>query len=482
MRKTVSIAAVVVAAAALVVPTANAAPAPTVTWRQCPADVAVPGMECGTLQVPLDYKKPRDRKIELMISRLRSAKPEARRGVLLTNPGGPGGSGLTFPSLLKLLGLPQSVLDSYDVIGVDPRGVGHSTPVTCDLTEEQQYRGNIPPYALNAAEVDQWAEESRKIANQCAVSKTASLLPHISTANAARDMDQIRAALGERKANFLGYSYGTHLGAVYTTLFPKTTDRVVLDSSLPASGWDVEAGRLFGRGMEDRFPDFAKYAAARPELGLGTTPQQVRSLYFELAAKLDAKPEQDVDGKLFRLLSFGFTYNDKSFEKLAAYWQALKNGTPLPPPDPAGNPENAISARLYTVCADSRWPAKVSTYQRNVAIDRVRYPMFGAAAANIQACAFWPDPVEQPIRVTGRGPANILIAQNERDPATPLVGARSMRQTLGQRAVMVVADQGGHGTYVIAPNKCANDTVTSFLVDGKRPKHDLKCAAETPRR
>ncbi|NKE59618.1 alpha/beta hydrolase [Lentzea sp. PSKA42] len=466
--------------AALVVPgVASAAePESTVTWGACPANVAPLGLECGTVKVPLDHAKPKGQKIEISISRLASKKPEKRRGVLLTNPGGPGGEGMTFPFALKALGLPQDVQDAYDVIGIDPRGVGNSTPVTCDLTQEQKLKGNVPPYAVTQADVTKWAEESRKIANQCATSRTAWMLPHVSTANAARDMDQIRQALKEPKASFLGYSYGTHLGAVYATLFPNRTDRVVLDSSLPAKGWDVEGGRGFGRGVEDRFPDFAKWVAARPEYGLGTTPQQVRDKFFDLAARLDQKPVPGIDGPMFRFLTFAFIYGDRTFPTLAEYWQALDTGKPLPEEEPAPDPDNAISSRLYTVCNDSRWPTSVSTYQRNVAIDRVRYPMFGAAAANIQPCAFWPDPEERPISVGDRGPANVMIAQNDRDPATPLTGAQDMRRALGKRAVMVSADQGGHGAYVLAPNKCLNGAVTSFLLDGKRPAHDLRCAAE----
>ena len=145
MRKSLSLTAVIAAAAALVVPgTASAAPAREVKWAACPADVALPGLECGTLQVPLDYREPEGRQTEVMISRLASKNPAKRRGILLTNPGGPG-EGLTFPFILKAVGLPQSVLDTYDVIGMDPRGIGFSSPVTCNITVEQIAFGTVPP-------------------------------------------------------------------------------------------------------------------------------------------------------------------------------------------------------------------------------------------------------------------------------------------------------------------------------------------------
>ncbi|MCG8918908.1 alpha/beta hydrolase [Actinokineospora sp. PR83] len=486
MRRSLSVTAVLTAAAALVTPgVSSAAPAPatTVTWVQCPADVAGRGLECGTLQVPLDYREPAGRKIEVMISRLASANPEKRRGILLTNPGGPS-PGLTFPADLKSFGLPQSVLDAYDVIGVDPRGIGHSTPATCDLTEEEQFAGSVPPYAVTPADVRKRAVEVREVARKCAASSTAYLLPHNTTANIARDLDRVRAALGERKASFLGYSYGTYLGAVYTTLFPRTTDRVVIDSNLGAGGWDVEGGRMYGRGVEDTFPDFAEWAAAHPEFGLGSTPEQVRAKYFQLAARLDKAPMQGLTGPQFRMLTFGRLYatGDAAFTRMAEEWKALDTNTP-PPSDNTPVPpglENLIAGRHYVVCGDSRWPTSVRTYERNVAVDRVRHPMFGAAAANIYPCAFWPDPVEQPVRISDRGPRNVLMVQNERDPATPLAGARTTRRAFGDRAAMLTIDQGGHGAYALGRNKCANDEVTAYLLGGQRPAHDLRCAAETP--
>ncbi|NGY61366.1 alpha/beta hydrolase [Lentzea sp. NEAU-D13] len=482
MRKSLSLAAVMAAAAALVVPgAAYAAPVGEVKWAACPADVASPGLECGTLQVPLDYRKPEGRQTEVMISRLASKNPAKRRGILLTNPGGPS-EGLTFPSLLKAIGLPQSVQDSYDVIGMDPRGLGYSSPVTCDMTEEQMALGSVPPYAVTQADVRKRAAETKAIAQQCLKSSTADVLPYNTTANIARDLDRVRAALGEKKASFLGYSYGTYLGSVYATLFPKTADRVVLDSNLGAGGWDVEGGRMFGRGVEDTFPDFAKWAAAHPEHNLGTTPELVRAKYFELAARLDAKPSvEGINGNGFRLMTFVALYGtgDAVFSKLAAQWKAFDTNSPQPPEEVPETPrlQALLAGRLHVICGDSEWPSSVATYERNVAVDRVRHPMFGAAAANIQPCAFWPKPLEKQVKPSDRGPRNVLLVQNERDPATPLAGARTLRRAFGDRAALLTADQGGHGVYVIGKNKCANDRVTEYLLSGQRP-NDVKCAAE----
>jgi pimeloyl-ACP methyl ester carboxylesterase len=497
MKRTAAALAISVAAlAAALVPAASQAesaesqgqPPSGIQWDKCPPEISpVPipeEMQCGTVKVPLDYRAPNGRMIDLAVSRLPSKKPDKRRGVLLTNPGGPS-PGQNYPAFLVATGLPQSVLDSYDVIGFDPRGMGRSTPVSCDLTPAQQAAGNIPPYARNAADVTKRAAEVKQIAKQCATSKTAWMLPHVSTANTARDMDQIRIALGEEKISYDGASWGTYLGAVYTTLFPQRSDRIVLDSNLGPGGWDYPSDRLYGRGFADRFQDFAEFAAANHrEYGLGRTPAQVTAKYNELAVRLDKKPvvspEGTYDGTVFRLSTFGLIYGPTQLPVLAEGWKALDANQP-PAPLPGGadlHPDNLISARYYMICNDSRWPRSVASYQRAVAVDRIRYPLFGAAGANIQPCAFWPDPTESPVRITDDGPSNVLMVQNLRDPATPLAGARQLRQAFGERATMVTADQGGHGVYPLGRNRCASHAVTTFLTTGERPGHDYNCSAD----
>ncbi|TXL83883.1 alpha/beta hydrolase [Streptomyces sp. IB2014 016-6] len=481
MRRTLSLALAATAVAATAIPGASAAATPdTIRWGPCPEEAAAPRLECATLEVPLDYRDPDGRQIEIAISRLASGKPSQRRGVLLTNPGGPGAGGLVHPALLAAFGLPREVLDSYDVIGFDPRGVGRSTPVTCDLTPEQQARRNFAPYAHTAADVAREAGNARTIAKQCATSRTAWMLPHTTTANTARDMDRIRAALGEPKLSYLGSSYGTYLGAVYTTKFPERSDRIVLDSNLGPGGYDVTAMRMFARGMEETFPDFAEFAAARPEYGLGTTPQQVTAKYFELAKRLEATPVQGIDGTLFRGITFDNLYSDTLMPQLAKTWQALDTDRPLPPNPPPANIDNLMSSRFAVICGDTIWPRTVRAYQRNVAVDRLKYPMLGGSTASIGPCAFWPDErVEPPVRIGDRGPSNVLMVQNERDPGTPLAGAQKLRRAFGERATMVTADQSGHGVYPFGRNTCANEAVTAFLATGQRPPRDLACAAES---
>ncbi|OLT38712.1 hydrolase [Saccharomonospora sp. CUA-673] len=454
------------------------------TWGPCPEEIDTPDLECSTLTVPVDYREPGGTTIEVHVSRLPSENPAKRRGVLLTNPGGPGGPGLEYPAQLAA-GLPEQVLDSYDLIGMDPRGVGRSAPVTCDLTDEQRARGAFPQYAHTSADVREEATFARTIAEQCATSSTGWMLPHLTTANTARDMDRLRAALAEQKVSYLGASYGTYLGATYTTMFPERSDRVVLDSNLGAGGYDYDAMRGFARGMADRFPDFAEFAAARPEYGLGTTEAEVTAKFFELAARLDDTPVEGIDGTIFRGMTFELLYVDALLPLLAEMWQALDENSPLPdpPPSPSGDMENLMSARLAVTCADSRWPDSVRDYRRNVAVDRLKYPMLGGSTANVSPCAFWPDErPEQPVAIGDDGPSNVLMVQNERDPATPLAGALELRKAFGSRATMVTADQGGHGVYPFGANTCSNEATTEYLTTGRMPAQDMACAAEPDER
>ena len=410
----------------------------------------------------------------------------------MVNPGGPD-PGLTYPieltTLPKGLQLPPSVRARYDIIGFDPRGLGHSTPVSCRLSAEQQALGNIPPYARDAADVTRIAAQSKQIAEQCATSSTAWLRPYINTANVARDVDRIRAALGEQKISYFGSSWGTYVGALYATLFPQGADRILLDSNEGPGGPDYAGNRLFAQGFQDQFPTFARYAAAHDaEYHLGDTPAEVTAKYSEIAAELDRRPVQApdarYDGATFRAVTFGLLFSDKLIEKqLGPVWHSLDTGQAPPPlpgvaPGPAPDADKTISGRFFMNCGDSRWPTSVETYQRNVAADRDRYPLFGAAGADIQPCAFWPDPAEAPVRIGDEGPSNILMLQNRRDPATPLVGARQTRRALGDRARMVTVDQGGHGVYPFGANACAKDAATAFLTTGQRPAADRACAAE----
>ncbi|WBQ08452.1 alpha/beta hydrolase [Kribbella sp. CA-293567] len=476
-------------------------------WGKCPTGVAAgtPQLQCTKVPVPLDYSEPDGQKIEIAVSRLASAKPAERRGVLLLNPGGPGGAGLAQPAELVALGLPTTVSAAYDLIGMDPRGVGHSSPVSCGFRSDDEYAANIPPYAENSAAVARQAKIAERVASQCAANDKHRLLPHLSTANTARDMDRIRIALGEQKISYFGVSYGSALGSAYASMFRDRTDRIVLDSNPGTTSLDRAAVRRFGPGLEQRFPDFAKFAAERHAgYGLGRTPAEVRRNFFALAERLNRKPVNGIDGATFRLYLFAGSYGDSRFPLMAQIWQSLAGsddagvrrlrtdswipdapalpGLSAGPATESAAPspnDNAFSAFLAVTCNDTAWPTDVATYQRDVTKDRRRFPMFGAAGANISPCAYWPRPAEPPVRITKDGPANVLILQNLRDPATPHLGGVLLRKAFGHRARLVSVDGGEHGVYMYDDNPCALNVTTTYLVDGTLPRRDTFCSAST---
>nr|WP_234435489.1 alpha/beta fold hydrolase [Streptomyces sp. NRRL B-24051] len=292
LAKSLALAAALGLGASLIAVPAAAEEARThqMNWGQCPDDVVAEAaptvLQCATVRVPLDYTHPEGEQIDLAVSRLAAANPDRRRGVLMLNPGGPGGSGLALSALLVAQGLPSSVTDRYDLIGMDTRGIGHSTPVSCGFTTDSSYYSNIPPYAVDDAAVTAQAKVAEQAAKQCADNDDGRLR-HFTTANTARDLDRIRDALGEEKTSYLGYSYGTALGATYASMFPERSDRVVLDSNIGDTHLDRDGMRRYALGMEQTFPDFANWppaattatawAAPPPRFGPPTSPSPAHS-------------------------------------------------------------------------------------------------------------------------------------------------------------------------------------------------------------
>jgi pimeloyl-ACP methyl ester carboxylesterase len=484
---------------------------PALAWGACPP--APPGVDrdprqqCATLRVPLDYRSTRGREIDVAVSRIPTAKPGLRHGILLFNPGGPGGSGLDLPSQLLPL-LPTEVTDRFDLIGFDPRGVGNSTPVTCGISPDTS-PDLFLPYPAPDGSISRNVAYGRDTAESCA-RLSGDLLPHITTANTARDMDRIRSALGERKLSYLGYSYGTYLGAVYTSLFPGNSDRILLDSAVDPNLVWYDMWRTWGLAIALRLPDFTKWAADRDATyHLGATPEAVNHTYYELASRFDRDPLPlpglVVTGNVFRELTRSALYDDRTFPQLAEFWQFVAQGgtaakgspavaamrqslvpkplvpKPLAPQVPQVPQDNQLAALYSVVCDDAAWPRDIGTYARNVAVDRRLFPATAGMPSNAWPCAFWKNrPVEPPVDVTADGPRNVLILQNLRDPATSWISGFGLRRALGQRADFISVDQGGHGVYLLTRAPCANDVATAFLVRGELPAHDALCPGQKP--
>ncbi|ATL32909.1 alpha/beta hydrolase [Streptomyces formicae] len=465
---------------------AAAAPKP-LDWTKCEGAETDPRQRCATLEVPMDYAHPKGEKIEIAVSRIPAEKPSARRGALFLIPGGPGGSGLNSPSD-KGQRLPEQVRDAYDLIGIDPRGLAASTQVDCGLEHGDLAASKLRPWPAADGSITENMATARRTAKACA-RNGGDLIRNLSTANEARDIDRIRAALGERRISAWGVSYGTYVGAVYSQLFPHRTDRFVLDSNLDPDHTRVARAWNAGHeaGVEDTFPEFAKWASApgNPDR-VAKTAAEIRPLFLRLAERLDREPipwpganPEELNGNVLRQTMLNALYDPDRFAELAKLIRAARKGTV--PPAPEGPPEavlqNVSAVGAGTLCNDVAWPRSAAAYEKDVAASRAAHPLTAGMPRNAMLCAAWPfEPKEAPVRITDEGPSNILLVQNERDVATPLKGALKMREALGRRATMVTVNSTGHDAYLANGNECGDRTVSRYLATGDRPDQDTYCA------
>ncbi|MEU9793924.1 alpha/beta hydrolase [Streptomyces sparsogenes] len=459
-------------------------------WKRCEA--ASPAeFECATIKVPLDYRVPEGKRIDLAISRIKSTAPGKRHGVLFANPGGPGGRGLYMPLGMQER-LPESAQQKYDLIGFDPRGVGRSSPVSCDLEPEEE--NWLRPYKQETFDKDvAWA---RDVANKCK-EKAGGTLPHITTRNTARDMDLLRAILGEKKISYVGYSYGTYLGAVYTQLFPGRADRFVLDSAVdPARAWRGMI-QWWAEGAEPAFDRWTEWAAERSEkYGLGDTPKQVDRSFWDLVAQADEKPIE-VEGQPttgddirsgMREAVFSPKYATEavvelkkaaagepaSAKKLTAFAGSEGTGTAGAAAEVPS--DNMTASFLAVVCGDNSavWPRDPERYRQDAIKDKGRYPLYGDFASSIKPCAFWDKSVEPATKVNNK--AGSLVIQNEWDSQTPLPSGQALHADLKGSKMVTVLGGEGHGVYPNG-NACTDGTVTGYLLTGKLPAKDVTCKA-----
>ncbi|MFE7131563.1 alpha/beta hydrolase [Streptomyces sp. NPDC057638] len=450
-----------------------------VDWRSCGKGYPA-AARCATLSVPLDYRAPGGKTIEIAVSRSKATDPGKRRGALFLNQGGPGGTGVDFP-YYDILKLPKSVKERYDLIGFDPRGVGQSTPIACGLRPQE--REFHLPYKPETFAHDMAV--TRTTADRCRA-KYGTDLGQFTTRNTARDMDVIRAVLGERKLSYLGYSYGTYLGAVYTQLFPHRSDRVILDSAIdPKLTWRKDH-LLYGSEVEKAFDRWARWTAERSDTyGLGTTPKAVSDTFWRIVARADRAPIVTggiplTGDEIRRNMQPVFSSAAGAAEKVAMLKRAAAGKPTEGLPGARDLFSDAASSLLLAVhCGDGGWPRDPETYRKDAIRDKARYPLYGDHAANISPCAFWDRPVERPTRVENDVPAMIL--QNEWDPATPLIGARGLREDMRGSRLVVVDEGEGHGVYATGRNACVDQLTTAYLVHGRLPSADRTCRVETPR-
>ncbi|MEV6397109.1 alpha/beta hydrolase [Streptomyces sp. NPDC051907] len=482
-------------------PTDGAPAHQRLVWGPCSkaqTELNAAGAECAKVPVPLDHSDPGGRTIKIAISRIKATSTTGRRGILLSNPGGPGGTGLA--NTLALRPALKDVADRYDLIGFDPRFLGESTPIRCAPA-----RPSPPPGPVTSPRKDfeETVRSARDTARRCQeYGDNAELLPHASTRNVARDMDAIRAALGESRLSYYGVSYGADLGAVYTQLFPRRADRVVIDSSTDPAASQYELFQRAGDPLEAALDEWAGWAARHNDrYRLGPTRGQVRATVQKLLDHAEHRPVavsgQRLNAPVLRLLLRQLVQHQENDPALASVVRDLADAAAGKPIEPG--PELAAMLQLLNspdlqhsmlggalfMCGDGGWPAggwpkNPETYWHNSVRSRATQPVFGPVVNEMIApCAFWKnEPREPGTSIHNNVP--VLMLQARRDNNVPYDGALALHRRLtGSR--LVTADIRSHGVYGRGidghqPVPCADQAVNDYLRGGTLPADDIACA------
>ncbi|MFJ9128400.1 alpha/beta hydrolase [Streptomyces sp. NPDC102340] len=462
-------------------------------WHEC----GVPGFECATLKAPLDYDKPSAGDIDLAVSRKKATGPGKRLGSLLVNPGGPGGSAIGYLQSYAGIGYPEKVRARYDMVAVDPRGVARSEPVKC-LDGKR-----MDAYTQTDVTPDDKAEQARLTAAYkgfgagCEASNRTSgrVLPHVSTVEAARDMDLVRAALDDGKLNYVGASYGTFLGATYAGLYPERVGRLVLDGAMDPSLPAREMNEQQTAGFETAFKSFAKDCAKRSGCPLGTgTPDQSGKRLKGFFTTLDRSPigTGDQSGrKLGEALAttgvIAAMYDEGAWPQLREALTAAmkhKDGAGLLAlsdsyyeRDPDGTYSNMMFANAAVNCLDQP-PSFTSPAEVEKALPDFEKasPVFGKGLAWASLnCGYWPvKATGEAHRITAEGAAPIVVAGTTRDPATPYRWAKSLAAQLSSGHLLTY-DGDGHTAYGRGSD-CVDGAIDDYLLTGTPPTDGKRCS------
>jgi pimeloyl-ACP methyl ester carboxylesterase len=483
----VAIALGVTLAGAVPAPARDRVPHGTIRWHGCAPELPS-SLQCGELAVPLDYRHPRGARITLGFNRLRAQDPAHRVGSLIVNPGGPGGAGSEVVAL-EAAGLEvwhPALRRRFDLIGMDPRGVGTSTPVRCDPSV---YDRQVSRFPRSTAEFDQLAAYAHDLGESC-LRLTGPLLGHVDTLSVARDMERLRRALGDGRLNFLGLSYGAEIGTLYAELYPRRIRTMALDGIFDHS---ISTEAVFADGVaayDDTLNRFADWCARTT--GCALHGRDALALFDRLVQQADQHPipapecatapcRPTVTGDDIRLQAFDLlvfmspvpALRIPGWNGLATALAAAEAGDASAfSPELATSQQSPSFAGLAVDCIDL--PRMISTYDDVVAatlLGRALAPHTQAAGEGWPAllgCMRWPVPlVNPPHRATIRGAPPILLVSSTHDPSTPYRWAHDL---LGQipGAVLLTRDGDGHTSSLLHGSR-TNDAVADYLVTRRPP-------------
>ncbi|WP_314453008.1 alpha/beta hydrolase [uncultured Microbacterium sp.] len=455
----------------------------TLAWSDCGSA----GFDCTTVTAPRDYANPSAGDLQLAVIRHRATSGEPL-GSLLTNPGGPGVSGVdTVRDSLSLVA-DETLTASYDVIGFDPRGVGQSSAVSCyDASGMDAFLYDIPPGKRGSDERNAALEQRQADFAQACEAGSDGILPYISTENAARDMDLLRAVLGDAKLSYLGFSYGSLLGATYAGLFPERVGRMVLDGGIDPSLAGSASGIAQAVGFENALRAFMADCLTRSDCPFAGSVDDALSDLTALLERVDARPLTNGDGRSLGADTLvtavlAALYSDQSWPylrialtdaqngdasvafQLADFYNGRENGQ---------YPSNTLQALRAYNCVD--YPDEADTDDEALEAQLAEEaPVVAPYWVGPDPCAAWPaPPTGTRAEITAPGSPPIVVLGTTGDPATPYTEAQALAEQLSQ-GVLVTYVGEGHLAYNKG-NACVNGAVDDYLVDGTVPEVGLRC-------
>lgn len=470
----------------------------SIDWRACRAEALkqnpkLPSglaVQCATVTVPQDWKTAKDGKaadgktFDIALMRIRSDKQHDRIGSLLTNPGGPGDSGIDY--LPYLAGQVPALLERFDLLGFDPRGVGKSAPVKCISDADLDANFGYEPDPVSDAAFQGLQSLTHTIDTGCGT-KYGELLSLFSTEQAAHDMDAIRSALGEGKLNYLGFSYGTLLGAVYAELFPTNIRAMVLDGAVDPTQDPLQSAEGQAMGFERAFDNFAAWCKATP--AKCPIAPDARSAVISAIDRARTAPLKGPDG---RSATSGWVfyavvatlYAETAWPYLAQAIANLGRGDAgltfvladsYAQRDDAGHYTNLFDANSAVNCADSDDYPQVGQIRALQSQWRARYPLFGAPLAlGLLGCSLWPAKQDPYPVGPATGAPTILVVGTKGDPATPYESTAKLAGMLGTGQVLT---WDGHGHTAYPETACIRNAVERYLINLKLPEKGLVCPA-----
>ena len=453
-------------------------------WKSCGQ------FECATIEVPLDYDDPGGERIELAMLKNEADQPQRRIGSMVVNPGGPGSPGTSYAGENAQYAFGTPLLDRYDIIGVDPRGTGRSTTVDCLTDEQLDAHLARDPSPDDGAERRTYLQHVERMGSGC-VQRSDDLASHVSTHEAARDMDVVRAVLEEDQLAYFGASYGTQLGAVYADLFPERSGRLVLDGGVDISLHPRLQSLEQARGFETALTAYVDDCVSS-SCYLGGTRAEALGTIRGFLDDVDARPMQVGDRSMGEGLAlYGLIvplYNHDYWPILDdALGKALDgDGSALlrladlyASREPDGSyTDNTMEAFFNIGCLDSQWSIPAPQVPKQVPSFEKASPTLGRSFAwGLVDCGALdvdvPPPDWEAVDAAGADP--LLVVGTTRDPATPMEWSRRLAAQLDP-AVLVTRDGDGHTGYQ-SGNDCVDEAIEGYLIDGKVPSGDVDCPA-----